>query len=192
MRRVLVLLAALGLVAVVVIGLTQAGTSPGADATDFDLPKAKSELAAAPPPLNALYAQANTLIPGGKSAFNARLEELKGTPLIVNKWASWCGPCEAEFAIFQDGAVVHGKDVAFVGLNSGDKDPAAEKFLKTRPLPFPSYTDHDSSIAQDRKIGAGFPMTFFVDRDGKTVYTHTGLYTSPEQLNEDIERYLSE
>ena len=33
-------------------------------------------------------------------------------------------------------------------------------------------------------------MTFFVDRDGKTVYTHTGLYTSQQQLNEDIERYL--
>ena len=190
MRRALVLLAAVALVVVVVIGLTQAGGSSGADATDFDLPKAKSELAAAPAPLNALYAQANTLLDGGKSAFNARLDELKGTPVVVNKWASWCGPCEAEFAIFQDGAVEHGKEVAFVGLNSGDKDPAAEKFLSTRPLPFPSYTDHDSAIAQDREIGAGFPMTFFVDRDGKTVYTHTGLYTSQKQLDEDIERYL--
>ena len=190
MRRVLVLLAAVGLIAIVVIGLTQTGGNSGADATEFDLPEAKSELSTAPAPLNALYAQANTLIGGGQKAFDARMKELEGTPVIVNKWASWCGPCQAEFPIFQNGAVEHGKEVAFLGLNSGDKDAAAKKFLATRPLPFPSYTDPDSRIAQLREIGAGFPMTFFVDRDGKTVYTHTGPYTSQKQLDEDIERYL--
>lgn len=190
MRRVLVLLAAVGLIAVVVIGLTQADSGAVGDARDFDLPKAKAELEAAPPPLNGLYAQANTLIGGGQPAFDARMEELVGTPVIVNKWASWCGPCQAEFPIFQNGALEHGKEIAFLGLNSGDKDPAAKKFLDTRPLPFPSYTDPDSRIAQLREIGAGFPMTFFVDRSGKTVYTHTGPYTSQQQLDEDIERYL--
>jgi cytochrome c biogenesis protein CcmG/thiol:disulfide interchange protein DsbE len=190
MRRVLVLLAAVGLVAVVVIGLTQADSGSTGDPRDFDLPKAQTELEAAPPPLNGLYADANTLINGGQPAFDARMKELVGTPVIVNKWASWCGPCQAEFPIFQDGAVKHGKEVAFLGLNSGDKDAAAKKFLATRPLPFPSYTDPDSRIAQLREIGAGFPMTFFVDRGGKTVYTHTGPYTSQKQLDEDIDRYL--
>jgi cytochrome c biogenesis protein CcmG/thiol:disulfide interchange protein DsbE len=190
MRRVLVLLAAVGLIAVVVIGLTQADSGSTGDPRDFDLPKAKTELEAAPRPLNGLYAQANTLISGGQAAFDARMKELVGTPVVVNKWASWCGPCQAEFPIFQDGAVKHGKEVAFLGLNSGDKDAAAKKFLDTRPLPFPSYTDPDSRIAQLREIGAGFPMTFFVDRSGKTVYTHTGPYTSQKQLDEDIDRYL--
>jgi thiol-disulfide isomerase/thioredoxin len=190
MRRVLVLLAAVALIAVVVIGLTQAGSGEVGDARDFDLPKAQSELEAAPPPLNGLYAQANTLIGGGQQAFDQRMKELEGTPVIVNKWASWCGPCQAEFPIFQNGALEHGREVAFLGLNSGDKDAAAKKFLDSRPLPFPSYTDPDSRIAQLREIGAGFPMTFFVDRSGKTVYTHTGPYTSQQQLDEDIERYL--
>jgi thiol-disulfide isomerase/thioredoxin len=190
MRRVLVLLAAVGLIAVVVIGLTQSLSGSSGDATEFDLPAAKRELAGAPAPLNALYAQANTLIDGGRSAFDARLDELKGTPLVVNKWASWCGPCEAEFPVFQNATVEHGKEVAFIGLNSGDKDPAAKRFLAERPLPFPSYTDPDSRIAQTREIGAGFPMTLFVDRTGKTVYTHTGAYRSQQQLDEDIEKYL--
>jgi cytochrome c biogenesis protein CcmG/thiol:disulfide interchange protein DsbE len=190
MRRALVLLAAVGLIAVVVIGLTQAGGGPSGDATDFDLPKAQEELAAAPAPLAALYAQANTLIGGGESAFDGRLQELRGTPLVINKWASWCGPCQAEFPIFQHATLEHGKQVGFLGLNSGDADPAAKRFLSTRPLPFPSYTDPDNKIAYAREVAAGFPMTLFVDRNGKTVYTHSGAYRSQAELTKDIERYL--
>ena len=191
MRRVLVLLGGLVLVVVVVIGLTQVGGSQNSgDATRFDLRGAKRELAAAPAPLSGIYAQANELIDGGEHAFDARLASLKGTPLVVNKWASWCGPCQAEFPVFQSATVKHGKDVGFIGLNSQDKDPAARRFLGSRPLPFPSYTDPDNKIAYKRQIAAGFPMTMFIDRNGKEVYTHTGPYTSEAQLTKDIERYL--
>jgi len=190
MRRVLVLLAAVGLVAVVVIGLTQAGGDKATDAPDFDLPKAQQELSTAPAPLNGLYAQGNELIGGGKDAFEARLAELKGTPLVINKWASWCGPCQAEFPIFQAATLTHGKEVGFIGLNTGDKDPAARDFLAQRPLPFPSYTDPDAAIAYDREIAAGFPMTQFIGRDGEVAFTHTGPYTSEDQLEADIEKYL--
>jgi thiol-disulfide isomerase/thioredoxin len=191
MRRVLYILAPIALVAVVVIGLTQTGGSGNlGDGTNFDLDGAKKTLSTAPAPLNGLYSQANTLIGGGESAFDQQIAQLKGTPVIVNKWASWCGPCQAEFPVFQQAAVTHGKQIAFLGLNSGDKDKAALKFLKTRPLPFPSYTDGDNKIATKREIAAGFPMTEFIGRDGKPAYTHTGPYTSEDQLNKDIQRYL--
>jgi thiol-disulfide isomerase/thioredoxin len=189
MRRLLVLVAAVGLVVVVVIGLTQVGGQTSSDGTDFDLPAAKRTLTAAPAPLNGLYAQANELIGGGKDAFDARVAALKGTPLVINKWASWCGPCQAEFPVFQAAALAHGKEIGFIGLNSEDKDPKARKFLAERPLPFPSYTDPQSKVAYARQIAAGFPMTMFIDRNGKT-YTHTGPYTSESQLSKDIERYL--
>jgi thiol-disulfide isomerase/thioredoxin len=189
MRRLLVLVAAVGLVVVVVIGLTQAGGQSGSDGTDFDLPAAKRTLTTAPAPLNGVYAQANELIGGGKDAFDARVAALKGTPLVINKWASWCGPCQAEFPVFQAAALEHGKEVGFLGLNSQDADPKARRFLAERPLPFPSYTDPKSEVAYAREIAAGFPMTMFIDRKGKT-YTHTGPYTSEAQLTKDIERYL--
>src|SRR5581483_11196656 len=54
-----------------------------------------------PPPLASLHAQGNQLLAGGPSAFKARLTRLRGYPVVVNLWASWCGPCQSEFPVYQ-------------------------------------------------------------------------------------------
>jgi cytochrome c biogenesis protein CcmG, thiol:disulfide interchange protein DsbE len=192
MRRALGALAAVILVVVVVIGLTQAGRGGDAEKQPpFDLPAAKRQLATAPAPLNGLYAQANQLLTGGDHAFDQRLGELKGHPLVINKWASWCVPCQTEFPIFQTVATERGKAVGFLGLNVNDVDTAARKFLAKRPLPYPSYVDAKESITH--ALGAPLkvaPVTVFVDGAGKTAYIHSGEYKTRAQLTADIDRYL--
>ena len=190
MRRVLIVLGAVALVAVVVIGLGQAGGGgEEPQASTFDLEQAKRELAGAPAPLAGLYEQSNTILDGGKDAFDERLEALEGRPVVINKWGSWCRPCRAEFPIFQQVATEHGKEVAFLGVNAGDKRPAAEQFLAERPLPYPSYEDPDEDIARELDAAKFFPMTIFRDADGKT-FVKAGEYTSRAELEADIDKYL--
>jgi cytochrome c biogenesis protein CcmG, thiol:disulfide interchange protein DsbE len=171
MRRWLYIFAAVALVAIVV----------------FDLEQARQQLAGAPEPLAALYEQPNTILDSG---FDKRVKALEGHPIVINKWASWCRPCRAEFPIFQKVATDRGKEVAFVGVNAGDKRPAAEKFLDEHPLPYPSYEDTDEDIAEELKAAKFFPMTIFVDEKGKTAFVKAGEYTSTAELEADIDKYL--
>jgi cytochrome c biogenesis protein CcmG/thiol:disulfide interchange protein DsbE len=181
------------LTGVLVVGLSQAGDK-GADpdATDqpFDLQAAKRELAGAPAPLAGLHEQAGELLGGGVPAFEKRLAALKGHPVVINKWASWCNPCRAEFPAFQQLATERGKEVAFLGLNSGDSAAPARKFLTEYPVPFPSYEDPDEEIAREIKAPANYPITLFLDERGKTAFIHQGGYTSKQQLAADVDRYL--
>src|ERR671920_2554627 len=64
---------------------------------------------------------------GGRDAFEAQIKKERGTPIVVNKWASWCGPCRLEFPFFRQLAAEYAGKVAFVGLNSGDNRGDAEK-----------------------------------------------------------------
>jgi cytochrome c biogenesis protein CcmG, thiol:disulfide interchange protein DsbE len=193
MRRLIAVLAALALAAVVVIGLAQAGeeTDPSATSEAFDLAQAKRDLAGAPPPLAALHEQSSAILTGGTEAFDERLQDLRGVPVVINKWASWCGPCRSEFPIFQQVATDRGKTVAFLGINGADKRPAAERFLAERPLPYPSYEDPvPEKIAQTLKAAKYFPMTIFLDTRGRTAFVKAGEYATRAELEADIDRYL--
>jgi cytochrome c biogenesis protein CcmG, thiol:disulfide interchange protein DsbE len=192
MRRLLLVLGGVALVVILVIGLTQAnnGDGPAAKASNFDLPAAKRKLAAAPGALHGLYAQADQLVGGGKTAFDRRLTALRGHPVVVNKWASWCVPCQSEFPVFQSVATKEGTKVAFVGVNGKDVDAAARRFLARRPLPFPSYTDPDETIARSLRIPQNYPMTVLLDRRGRMAYIHAGPYRNDAALQSDIKRYL--
>ena len=181
------------LTAVLVIGLSQAGdreSDPAAGAPAYDLEAAKRRLAGAPAPLAALHAQSAELLEGGVPAFEKRLAELKGRPVVINKWASWCNPCRAEFPAFQQFATERGREIAFLGLNAGDSREPARRFLAEYPVPFPSYVDPDEKIARAIKAPANYPITVFVDERGETAFIHQGGYTSTQDLAADVERYL--
>ena len=149
----------------------------------------KEKLAGAPAPLASLHRQANELLGGGAEAFEQRLTELKGYPVVVNKWASWCPPCRGEFPFFQRQALQRGKSVAFLGVDSNDNDADARKFLRVFPVSYPSYKDPDLAVAAVFKGVQAFPTTAFYDPKGKLAFVHQGGYASEKKLAEDIERY---
>ena len=154
---------------------------------------AKQQVTAAfkgsPPSLAALHAQANELLTGGPKAFKARLAALRGYPIVVNKWASWCTPCQSEFPVFQKVAVNLGRRVAFVGIDGKDHNAAATGFLKQFPVTYPSYTDPGEDIARSIQAATFYPQTIYFDRQGKLVYDHAGPYLSDSALIKDIRRY---
>lgn len=181
------------LTAVLVVGLSQAGgdsDETAEPAAAFDLQAARSQLDGAPAPLAALHEQSAQLLDGGVPAFEKRLAALAGTPVVINKWASWCGPCRAEFPVFQQVATERGQEIAFLGVNSHDSSRPARDFLAEYPIPFPSYVDPDEKIAGSIEAPANYPITVFLDARGETAFIHQGPYETEQDLTADIERYL--
>jgi thiol-disulfide isomerase/thioredoxin len=174
----------LGVLAVALAACGSDDRGSAEDAPDYD-----AALKGAPPKLAALHDQGGELLPGGTDAFDARLRELRGYPVVVNKWASWCGPCRAEFPHFQSVAARQGKKVAFLGIDSNDGEDSAREFLAEFPVPYPSYIDPDQTIADQVEGALAFPATAFYDKDGRLVHVRNGPYSNDDELAADIERY---
>lgn len=180
-----VLIAALVLVAVVLV--KPKGSSPRS--AHLSAHAVSQALAGSPAVLAALHAQRNQLLTGGTKAFESRLHELRGYPVVVNKWASWCGPCQTEFPAYQRASVAFGRQVAFLGIDSKDPTPAAAAFLRRFPVSYPSYVDPGETIARAVQAATYYPQTIYIDRQGKQVFDHAGPYETAAALERDIRRY---
>jgi thiol-disulfide isomerase/thioredoxin len=100
-------------------------------------------------------------------AFRSLMHELRGTPVVVNLWASWCEPCKLEMPRLAAAAAEH-FDVQFVGVDTRDSRDGAESFIARFSVPFPSLFDPDGAIQTE--LGSfGLPVTLFIDADGKQV-----------------------
>jgi cytochrome c biogenesis protein CcmG, thiol:disulfide interchange protein DsbE len=190
-RRTIVGIACLGLLALIVIGVTRlpSSSTEGPSTTRLTTAQTRALLAGSPASLAALHAQGGVLLEGGLPALQARLGSLKDYPIVINKWASWCVPCKQEFAAFQRVSAEYGRKVAFIGIDSGDpKRAEAVAFLKSFPVSYPSYYDRSGALGLHLTDSTFTPATVFIPPHGRP-YIRDGEYPSAARLRRDVERY---
>jgi thiol-disulfide isomerase/thioredoxin len=121
---------------------------------------------AAPPPLGAQPLVART-----QPQFQADLDGLRGRVVVVNFWASWCGPCREEMPALEEVSQAYakaGKPVTIIGVDASDVRAEAAKFLTNVGVTYPTFYDQAGlrgGVAASWTV-TGLPQTWFVARDG--------------------------
>jgi len=102
-----------------------------------------------------------------------RLASLRGKAVVINFWASWCGPCKAEAPVLEQlWREYRGKGVVFVGVDSNDASGDALRFMTAHGITYPVVSDKNGLVAANRYDVADLPVTYFVDRQGRLVAKH--------------------
>jgi cytochrome c biogenesis protein CcmG, thiol:disulfide interchange protein DsbE len=119
------------------------------------------------------------------------LSELRGRPVVVNFWASWCGPCVEEFPLLRAAADRHAADgLAIVGIVYDDRSEAARDFMARHGATWPAAMDPGGRVAAAYGI-LGPPETFFIGRDGTIVARQFGQF-SAASLEEKLAAIIDE
>jgi len=128
-----------------------------------------------------------------RSGENIKLSELRGQVVLVNFWASWCGPCRQEMPVLEKLYKKY-KALGFVvlGINVDDDPAQAEALLEVIDVSFPILFDSDKKISEKYRITA-MPSSFFIDRDGKLRSEHKGYMPEYDLLyKNEIKKLIRE
>ena len=111
---------------------------------------------------------------------NLKLSELRGKVILINFWASWCGPCRQEMPIL-DELYKHYRSLDFtiLGVNVEQDSESAKSLLKDVSVSFPVLFDNDNKVSKMYDV-KGMPSTVLVDRDGNIRYVHMGYQPGTE------------
>lgn len=118
-------------------------------------------------------------LPGGplepitSAEFDGILVGLRGTPVIVNVWASWCAPCRTEMPLLERAARTFDGRVAFLGVASRDARDDAQAFLDDIGVTYPNVFDATGDIRRALSL-RGFPTTYVFDADGRLLHAIVG------------------
>ena len=116
------------------------------------------------------------------------LAGLRGTPTVVNLWASWCPPCRDELPLFEDLAGST-KGVRVLGVDVQDEPQAALALLTELGVHYPSVRD-DDGVTQAPLRWSGLPMTVFVDAEGLVTHVERAPITGGDQLASLVRQHL--
>lgn len=116
------------------------------------------------------------------------LSDYEGQPVLINFWATWCGPCRLEMPIIEDMYQKY-QDEGFVVLavDVEESITVVNSFVKSMGLTFPVVLDYNGDVADGPYRLRAYPTSYFIGRDGKVTAFHRGMMTEPI-----IERYMEQ
>jgi len=110
------------------------------------------------------------------------LSQLKGTPVLVNFWATWCGPCIHEMPflqqVYQDW---HEEELVLLGVNIGESSSQVSQFMQSQGFSFTVLLDSSGDTAQTYNI-QGIPTTFFIDKESVIQKIKVGSFRSQAEI----------
>jgi thiol-disulfide isomerase/thioredoxin len=108
-----------------------------------------------------------------------KLTELRGKAVVLNFWATWCGPCRMEMPLLQAYADEYQADLVILPINNDETPATIQKFVDELGLRLDMVLDPGAKVTQAYRV-RGFPTTIFIDKDGIIRFQHIGV------LNEDL------
>ena len=127
---------------------------------------------------------------GAKGGGTINLAQYKGQVVMINFWASWCGPCRTEMPLLESIYKKYNKmGFTMLGVNVEPNSQAANDWLKATPVSFPILYDTDSKVSKLYDV-AGMPSTVIIDRTGKLRVLHRGYKPGDENEYLDSIRTL--
>lgn len=110
------------------------------------------------------------------------LSDYRGQSVLINFWATWCGPCVVEMPDIQERYDAYIPDLVVLGLNFDEPQETVQAFVNELELTFPILLDVGGKIQQQYQV-RGYPSSFFVDPEGVIQVIHIGVML-PEQIDE--------
>ncbi len=181
-RRLLLTALAVAVVGIAIVGLLNVplGTTPSGSAPASSVQVGGSPLLGKPLPDITLQ---------DLDGDTVRLADMRGRPLIINLWASWCVPCREEFPLLVGAYGEHrARELGIVGIIRRDSPESAARFAADQGATWPMLLDPDE-MAYRALIGIGVPQTYFVDPEGIVRWVNIGPF-SADGLAYGIQRIL--